>query len=157
MEENPDGENYPAISKAIKETYRILKPGGVLTITTITPEQFDAHWCNNLIPQNKERWHRKLPSLDQMKDMLSGAGFALKSAHSTLAASYHPDHDYLEGPMHESWRSNISFWNSCTKSEIEEMVRNVGKMKQDGTLQEYFKAHEKIETFGALLILAVQK
>ena len=144
------------MSKALKETYRILKPGGVLTIITPTNEQNNAHWFADLVPQLKEQHDKKSPSMQQLKGMLSHAGFVLKSSHSTMTSCF-PEYDFLEGPLHESWRRDNSWWAPCTEKEIEEMVHMVRRMKQDGTLQEYFKDHDKIDTFGAFQILAVQK
>jgi predicted SAM-dependent methyltransferase len=157
LDENPNGVSFPAVANTLKEVYRILKPGGVLTITTITPEQFDANWFSNLVPENKQRWHKRLPRHSQLKSYLEESGFFLRSALTSLMASYHPEHGNLEGPLSESWRENVSFWGTCTESEIQEMVKKVKQMKEEGTLQEYYETHEKIDTFGAFEILAAVK
>lgn len=37
LEQDPDGNSDPTVAKALKEVFQIRKPGGVLTITSITP------------------------------------------------------------------------------------------------------------------------
>ncbi|XP_061178468.1 demethylmenaquinone methyltransferase-like [Saccostrea echinata] len=157
LEKNPDGKSFPKVVQTLKEAYRILKPGGVLTITTVTPEQLDGNWFSKLVPQNTERWHKRLLTHKQMKTILEESGFKLVSAQSTLMASYHPNHDNIEGPLEKSWRDSISFWGTCTESEIQDMIQKVTKMKNEGTLQEFYEKHEKIHIFGALEILAAKK
>lgn len=119
--------------------FRILKQGGVLTITSITPEQFEANWFSHLIPQNIQRWPKRLLSHEQLKTYLSEAGLTLKSAYNTLKADYHPVHSNPEGPLSEAWRKStcISFWGTCTEEEIKDMVLNVTRMKNEGTFQKY--------------------
>lgn len=59
LEQDPDGNSFPTVAKTLKEVFRILKQGGVLTITSITPEQFEANWFSHLIPQNIQRWQKR--------------------------------------------------------------------------------------------------
>lgn len=157
LEEKPDGKSFPAVAKTLKEAYRILKPGGILTITTITPEQFDAKWFSNLVPENRRRWHKRLPSHAQLKMYLEESGLSLKSAFKSLQASYHTEHGNIEGPLSESWRKGVSFWGTCTDEEIQEMIQDVTQMKNEGTLQKYYETHNKIDIFGALETLAARK
>ena len=44
LEQDPDGKSFPNVAQSLKEVYRILKPGEVLTIISVTPEQLDAKW-----------------------------------------------------------------------------------------------------------------
>lgn len=69
----------------------------------------------------------------------------LNSAYNTLRADYHPVHSNPEGPLSEAWRKStcISFWGTCTEEEIKDMVQNVTRMKNEGTLQKYVDTHEK--------------
>lgn len=157
LEQDPDGKSFPKIVQTFKEVLRILKPGGVLTIISLTPEQLEANWFAHLVPKNKERWHKRLLSHDQLKNCLSEAGLTLKSAYNTLTASYHPDHSNPEGPLSEAWRRSISFWGTCSEDEIKDMVQNVTHMKNEGTLQEYVDTHEKLGIYGALHISASKK
>ncbi|XP_048736913.1 demethylmenaquinone methyltransferase-like isoform X2 [Ostrea edulis] len=152
-----DGESYPNMAKALKEVYRVLKPGGVLAVTTCTPEQTEAHWFAHLVPDQMKRYTKKIPRHKQIKAMLTEAGLTLKAAFNTLTTDYHPGHHDLEGPLRESWRNDISFWASCTETEIQDMVQRVTKMKEEGTLQDFHDTHEKIEVFGAMQIFAAQK
>jgi SAM-dependent methyltransferase len=157
LDKNPDGKSFPVVLKTLKEAYRVLKPGGVLTIIFVTPEQLNANWFSHLVPENTQRWHKRLLSHKQLKTCLEESGFSLKAAFTTLMASYHPEHSNPEGPLSESWRNSISFWGTCSESEIQEMIQNVTRMKNEGTLQEFYETHEKIDIFGALEILAAKK
>lgn len=157
MEENPDGKSFPNAAKTLKEAFRVLRPGGILTITTETPENLQENWFTHLVPEATKRWHKRLPTHAHIKNMLEDAGFAMKSSYKTLMASYFPDQRDLEGPLHESWRNLNSFWAICTKSEIQEMVDKVTQMKNENSLQEFFQKHDKTYSVGALEIFAAQK
>lgn len=157
LEVNPDGKSFPNVFKTLQETYRILRPGGVLTIITETPETIDGTWFGQLVPETRKRWHKRFPNHFQMSTMLKEAGFTIKSALKSLVASYLPVYGDLEGPLHESWRNLNSFWALCTDSEIQDMVKNVNKMKSEGTLQSFFEKHDKVYKVGACEIFAVKK
>nr|XP_022341534.1 uncharacterized protein LOC111135602 isoform X3 [Crassostrea virginica] len=129
LEENPDGKSFPIIIQTLKEVYRILKPGGVLTIISITPEQLDANWFSHILPKNTQRWHKRLLSFEQLKSCLSEAKFVVKSAYNSLNAL----HSDPEGPLSESWRKNLAFYDTCTEEEIQDMINIVSRMKNEGT------------------------
>jgi hypothetical protein len=157
LEENPDGKSFPVLSKTLKEVYRILKPGGVLTIIFMTPDQSEAMWYSNLVPENRQRWLKRLTSHRQMKAYLEESGFSVKSALTTLMPSHLPNVHNPENFLRESFRKNISYWGTCSESEIEDMIQNLTQMKNEGTLQEFHDAHDKSNTFGMLEILAAIK
>lgn len=104
MEENPDGKSFPNAAKTLKEAFRVLRPGGVLTITTETPENLEGNWFAHLVPEATKRWYKRLPTHAHIKNMLEDAGFSMKSSYKTLMASYFPEQRDLEGPLHESFR-----------------------------------------------------
>lgn len=157
LEENPDGKSFPCLSKTLKEVYRILKPGGVLTITCLTPETLEAIWYSHLVPENTQRWMKRLASHRQIKTYLEESGLSLKSAFTTLMPSHVPELRNPEDVISESYRKNLSFWGTCTKSENEDMIQNVTRMKNEGTLQEFYETHNKTDAFGILEILAARK
>lgn len=157
LEVNPDGKSFPNVSKTLKEAYRVLKPGGVLTIITETPETIDGTWFGQLVPQTCKRWHKRFPSHTQMTTMLKEAGFSLKSALKSLMPLYLPGYGNLDGPLHESWRNNNSFWNLCTESEIQDMIDHIKHMKNEGQLQTFFEKHDQVYKVGACEIFAAKK
>lgn len=157
LEKNPDGKSFPVVSKTLKEVYRILKPGGVLTIISVTPEQLGANWFSHLVPENTQRWHKRLPSHKQLKTCLEEAGLSLKSAFTTLIPSHFPGLDNPESILNESWRKNASFFGTCTETELQNMIRSATRMKNEGTLQEFCDTHNRIDTFGPTEILAARK
>lgn len=157
LEDHPDGKSFPTVIKTLKEVYRVLKPGGVLTILTETPENLDGNWFANLYPKITKRYQEKLPTHKQLKEMLAESGFSLKSALKTLWPSYLPDYEHLEGPLEESWRNVNSYWTVYTEAEIQEMIKNVTQMKNNGSLQGFYKMHDNIHTLGTYEIFAAKK
>ncbi|XP_061195245.1 malonyl-[acyl-carrier protein] O-methyltransferase-like [Saccostrea echinata] len=157
IQKNPNGKSFPAVVQTLNETHRILKPGGVLTIIAETPENLEGNWYTNLVPETTKRWRNILPTHKQIKRMLEESGFSLKSTYKTLMASYLPNYDNLEGPLHESWRNVNSFWSLCTEAEIQNMKQNLTQIKNEGTLQAYFEKHDKIYSVGAYDIFAAIK
>ncbi|XP_062617593.1 demethylmenaquinone methyltransferase-like [Saccostrea cucullata] len=157
VEVNPDGKSFPGFVQTLKEAHRILKPGGVLTIIADTPENIDGHWFTSLVPETTKRLQKRLPTHKQIKQMLEDSGFSLKSTYKPLMASYLPNYDNIEGPLSESWRGVNSFWSLCTESEIQNMIRNVTQMKNEGTLQAYYEKHDRIYSVGAYEIFAGKK
>lgn len=71
--------------------------------------------------------------------------------------SHVPELRNPEDVISESYRKNLSFWGTCTKSENEDMIQNVTRMKNEGTLQEFYETHNKTDVFGILEILAARK
>ena len=160
LEENPDGNSFPVIRQMLKEVNRILKPGGVLTIISITPEQLDAYWLSSLVPQNTKQWHKRLLSFEQLKSSLSEAKFDFKSAFHSHTTSYYPEYSDPEGPLNETWRENIGsgvFWETCSEEEIRSMIQNVTRMKKEGTFSEFQTKHDKTNIYGVVNICAAKK
>lgn len=89
--------------------------------------------------------------------MLKEAGFSLKSALKSLMPSYLPGYGNLDGPLHESWRNNNSFWNLCTESEIQDMIDHIKQMKNEGQLQTFFEKHDQLYKVGTWEIFAAKK
>lgn len=81
----------------------------------------------------------------------------MKSASKILMSSYLPDYENLEGPLHESWRNLNSYWKDCTESEIQDMIKNMNQMKNEGTLQTFFETHDQIHATGVYEIFAARK
>jgi predicted SAM-dependent methyltransferase len=157
LEDHPDGKSFPTVLKTFKEVYRVLKPGGVLTILNETPENLNGNWYAQLYPQISKRYEQKLPSHKQIKEMLVQSGFAVKSVLKTLWPSFLPEYDHLGGPLEESWRNENSFWTVFTESETQEMIKKVTEMKNNGSLQGFFDKQNNIETVGTYEIFAAKK
>jgi ubiquinone/menaquinone biosynthesis C-methylase UbiE len=157
LEKNPDGKSFPGITKSLKEVYRVLKPGGVLTITTVTPKQIGSIWFTRLLPENTERWCKRVPNHKQLKACLEETGFSLKSAFASLMPSHVQGLDSLECILSESWRNNASYFDTCTETDIQEMTQKITRMKDEGTLQEFFETHHQMDSLGGLEILAAKK
>lgn len=160
LEENPDGNSFPVILQTLKEVNRILKPGGVLTIISITPEQLDAYWFSSLVPQNTKQWHKRLLSFEQLKSSLSEAKFNFMAALHSHTTSYFPEYSDPEGPLNETWKENIGsgvFWETCSEEEIRSMIQNVTRMKTEGTFSEFQTKHDKTNIYGVVNICAAKK
>lgn len=153
LEEGPDAADEVAmqtlcsflnVTRFVQEAYRILRPGGAFVVNTTTHEQFaDGYWWADLIPAAVARLSCRMPSFDQLQQILADTGFELESVsvdlHGILQGSSYLD---PQGPLREAWRAGDSTWTLVSDSELAAARQRVERMNADGTMQAYLDQRE---------------
>jgi len=152
---------YPNCFKAIHEALRVLKPGGVLVADVHSQEQAEkSYWFYNLFPKAAAKFKRKCIPEGLFIDEITKTGF------SNLSYVTRPDSSgisaeilsNIEGPLSEEWRQLDSAWGLVDEEELKEVIANVEKMKQEGTLQQYYEeADSTRRRIGQTITVFAQK
>ncbi|MBE9470320.1 MAG: class I SAM-dependent methyltransferase [Chloroflexi bacterium] len=139
-------ENFPQVRRLLVEAYRVLRPQGVLVISTSShPQLHDGFWWADLIPAAVNRMSARFPTLKHLASMLEEAGFSFVGNIVPLDSVLQGEH-YLdpEGPLNKSYRDGDSTWSLATKEELEQAFERLRKMNQDGIISNYLESRERL-------------
>jgi ubiquinone/menaquinone biosynthesis C-methylase UbiE len=154
LEEGPSAANdpstwkpnqFPNVTRFIRESWRVLKPGGTFVINVTTHDQFrDGYWWAALIPTAVSRLICRMPDLDQLQQILTEAEYEIESVVPELdgilqGASYLDP----QGPLKEAWRAGDSAWSLVTETELASAQLRVEQMNDDGTIQGWLDEREQ--------------
>ena len=108
---------------------------------------------------NKEIGHRhakRYPDIQQWEGLLERAGFKIVSVTSvmqkfppsTVEAIADP-----EGPTKKEWRDCNSYWASATPEELAEIEKEIGRLKEEGKLEQFVKDNDKSKGYYQLTFI----
>ncbi|KAK3086398.1 hypothetical protein FSP39_017873 [Pinctada imbricata] len=157
LELDPDGEHFPTIQETFSAIHRVLKPGGVLAITNTCKDQFYGVWFCNIMPSVLERLIKRVPSKDDIIDMMHESNFDVETPLSYLRNNWLKDYSNIEGPLLESWRMRDSFFSQAPEEEIRIGIEIVKTMKSNGTLKSFFEEHDRTSSFGTFTFFVALK
>ncbi len=144
--EKSEQENFPQVSRILAEAYRVLRPKGVLVISTNSHQQLhDGFWWADLIPAAVNRISVRFPTLKHLASMLEEASFSFVGNIVPLDSVLQGEH-YLdpEGPLSESYREGDSTWSLATEEELAQALERLRKMNQDGSISDYLESRERL-------------
>ena len=151
LETNADGKNFPGIEATVREARRVIKTGGVLSISTVLPSEFSPkQWFDRLEEIIGDRYYKKFPEARQWMAILEKCGFTTITIVTVKAdqprqitnEKYDP-----EGPSRKTWRDGDSYWAVATRDEIVAVEQRIESMKMNGTLAEYVSENDKTDGF----------
>ena len=123
-------------------------------MSTSLKHQIDAVWYTRIRPQFTWRYKNRFPDLDQLKQMLKGAGFYTQNVIPIVDVDWSQAHRNPEGPLHEAWRKIDSFWSCFPEVEINAIVKTVEAMKAEGTLETFVDDNDKTSSVGQMTIIS---
>jgi len=145
-EEGGNGGEWPNITLALKECFRVLKPGGVIILNVSTREQcLDGFWWAGLIPEAAMRVAMKTPPIESLVQILTDVGFA-KINRAVLVDEFLQGDQYLdsEGPLKEFWREGDSTWALATPEELEAAKSRVKALLEEDAMAQYISSREAL-------------
>jgi len=162
----PSDGNYAFALQSFKETYRVLKPGGMLVISTSTPEQQrDAFWWLSLFPRSSTAVCKRFPPLDVLQAHLEEAGFDFNAdsvAVPLLRSLMHQDR-YLEhgvkGAFMPEYRAGDSSWSMTENfGELADGLEKLQKMTDAGIADAWLAERELLrKSMGQATFVTVMK
>eukprot|EP00658_Telonema_sp_P-2_P071394 TRINITY_DN60664_c0_g1_i1.p2 TRINITY_DN60664_c0_g1~~TRINITY_DN60664_c0_g1_i1.p2 ORF type:complete len:243 (-),score=62.77 TRINITY_DN60664_c0_g1_i1:300-1028(-) len=144
-------DDFAALSVAIQECYRVLKPGGCLMINTSTPEQQrDGFWWLSLFPEASARICQRFPPLNTLISKMTAAGFKV-DADGVVVPLRRPlmkPELYLQGGIDlafdPTYRACDSSWEMIDEVEMEHGLEKISQMKEDGEAEGWLADREAL-------------
>lgn len=141
-----DSANGFAQLKALfAEVNRVLRPGGVFSLNTCSEVQLDkGYWYYDLIAPAAERIKARYMPMDELVAGLKGVGFQqIKRFVPTDEVLQGDAYFDLTGPLHAQWRSGDSTFALLSGEELEQSLRRITTMAEDGSLERHFAVSEQ--------------
>lgn len=143
--EQPTG--FPNVCRTLHEVHRVLKPGGVVTILTVSQDQSVVDWVDSLLPQRVLKMYKSImPPIPKLESMLYDAGF--KSVGWVTPHHERFSHDSVHNDvgriLDRGTREGYnSAWAMVTDEEMTEVEKRVKQMQKDGSLEQHIRKQEK--------------
>ncbi len=142
----PMGEpGFTNHQRAIVESARVLRKGGVILINTCSKAQMqDGYWYYALIPQARDRGTERTIGAADLHSILNEAGFKNTSRTTPLDAPLLGNANFnAEGPLDENWRAGDSIWAYASDDELATALKTINDMKGNHTLDDYMKTRDQ--------------
>ena len=136
-----DGQDpaYGGHERALGEAFRVLKPGGLLTINACTHEQLRrGFWFYALIPGALEAVLARCIGAEQLRTILERRGFVLRGQtvprNAVLQGNAYFD---PHGPLRPEWRRGDSIWSLALPGEIARAEAAIREFDTAGRLADF--------------------
>ena len=130
-------DGFHAHRKVLREFARILKPDGVIVVSTSSQEQIDSgFWFYHLIPQAARRLKERFIPLPKLAEFLVELGFR-HMFQQALGDVVLQGETYFEshGPLRAAWRNGDSAWSLASKEELAQALTAVRELDARGELE----------------------
>lgn len=158
-----DTENtYPNLTKFLKESRRVLKPGGVLTINTCSQEQLDPHtgayWNYRYLQNAVRALQKKYISVDALISRLEKLNFTDISttipSGRLFQESYYRDPESILVP---AFQKADSLYCLLSESEIRETTALIRTAIDDGSAyQHMYNVAGRVDNMGEAIIVSAR-
>ena len=109
LEQNPDGTHFDRARKTLEQVHRVLKPGGILSITAPTPAQIAGWWFTHLHNGALRRYQKRYMTPTQLHDVLVSSGFRVLNTLGIFGHELFSQYSDLEAPLRPSFRNSVFF------------------------------------------------
>ncbi|XP_053377292.1 uncharacterized protein LOC123534262 [Mercenaria mercenaria] len=149
-----DNPAFPNSVKTLKESVRILRPNGLIIISTVLATTLSrATWYSQLNMELTNRHNASvLPSLEQFEQMFEDAGINCIQKLNILGSDIYKTYYNLDDILDESLRAPRAYWTFATKEEVAEVVQKVKALKAKGEYEKWVKEHDHTRTTGVVTI-----
>ena len=141
-------QGFPAHRLAFKEFARVLKPGGILTVSTCSQEQLrHGYWHYQLIPDAADALRNRYVPLDELLEILDDCGLAHRGTFAPLDATVQGE-SYFDphGPLSKEWRDGDSVWSLVAEDRLNRALSRIRKLDERGELETYVARNDALRT-----------
>jgi len=141
-------EGFPAHCRAFQEFARVLKPGGILTVSTCSQEQLrSGYWHYHLIPEAADALRNRYVPLDELLEILEDCGFEHRGRFAPIDATVQGD-SYFDphGPLKKEWRDGDSVWSLVAEDRLNRTRSRLRKLDERGELENYVARNDAPRT-----------
>jgi SAM-dependent methyltransferase len=141
-------EGFPAHRLAFQEFARVLKPDGILTLSTCSQEQLrHGYWHYHLIPEAADTLRNRYAPLDELLEILADCGFTHRGSFAPIDATVQGE-SYFDprGPLSKEWRDGDSVWSLVAGKRLDRALSRVRKLDQRGELETYVARNDALRS-----------
>jgi SAM-dependent methyltransferase len=137
-------EGFPAHRRVFQEFARVLKPDGVLTVSTCSQEQLRrGYWHYHLIPEAADALRNRYVPLDELLEMLDDCGLTNRGTFVPTSATVQGG-AYFDprGPLNKEWRDGDSVWSLVKEDRLNHAISRIRKLDARGELETYMVSND---------------
>ena len=141
-------EGFPAHRRVFREFARVLKSGGILTISTCSQEQLRrGYWHYHLIPEAADALRNRYVPLDELLEILDDCGLAHRGSFVPTDATVQGE-SYFDprGPLSKEWRDGDSVWSLVAEDRLNLVHSRIRKLEERGELETYVARNDAPRT-----------
>jgi SAM-dependent methyltransferase len=141
-------KGFPAHRLAFQEFARVLKPGGILTVSTCSQEQLrHGYWHYHLIPEAADALRNRYVPLDELLEILDDCGIAPRGSFAPVDATVQGG-SYFDprGPLNKEWRDGDSVWSLVAEDRLDRALSRIRKLDERGELETYVARNDALRS-----------
>jgi SAM-dependent methyltransferase len=141
-------EGFPAHRRVFQEFARVLKPGGILTVSTCSQEQLrHGYWHYHLIPEAADALRNRYVPIDELLEILDDCELEHRGSFAPLDATVQGD-SYFDptGPLNKEWRDGDSVWSLLAEDRLNRTLSRLRKLEVRGELKTYVARNDAMRS-----------
>ena len=148
----------PMLEKTLLETRRVLRPDGVLLVSTCLPMIIqEAFWFTQIHQGYRDKLASLTPDAKEYLAIFDRSGFQCVAAMNLLATdspNFIQNYSDCEGPLKADWRNGTCMFECVGDKLLNEMETSLLEMKAKGTLNTFMKDNDRTADKGMLTVFA---